>query len=71
MAKKSSKDLEESKAALLRTTADIASHALTQIECCSKEWPEYQSSASTLREFVEKMVVHAREYGYIEKRGRV
>ena len=71
MPKKSSKDLEESKAALLRTTADIASHALTQIECCSKEWPEYKSGASTIRQFVENMVVHAKEYGYVEKRGRV
>ena len=71
MARKSSKDLEESKAALLRTTADIASHALTQIECCSREWPEYAKDSTTLRAFVEKMVVHAREYGYVEKRGRV
>lgn len=64
-------DDSERKAVLLRTSADVASHALTQIDCLAKDWPEYASGASGFREFVEKMVVHAREHGYIEKRGRV
>lgn len=64
-------DNAESEAVLLRTTVDVVSHALTQLDCCASKWPEYKASASTMREFVEKMVVHAREYGYIEKRGRV
>lgn len=65
------KSQEDHKAVLLRTSTDIASHCLTQLDVLAKEWPEYASGSSTFRTFVEKMVVHAREYGYIEKRGRV
>jgi len=61
----------DSDAALLRTTADVVSHCLTQLECCASRWPEYVTDASTMREMVERMVGHAREYGYIEKRGKV
>lgn len=70
-ARKPAKDLENSDAALLRTSADILSHALTQTECMTKAWPQYKASTVTLRTFVETLVVHAREYGYIEKRGKV
>lgn len=62
-------DEESSNAALLRTTADVASHALTQIEVCADKWPEFRQT--TIREFVERVVVRAKEYGYIEKRGKV
>ncbi len=61
----------DAEAVLLRTTTDVLAHALTQMDCCAKTWTEYQPAASTMREFVERMVVHAREYGYVEKRGRV
>lgn len=64
-------DDAESKVVLLRTSADVASHALTQIDCLAKAWPEYKPTAKTLRQYVETIVMHAREYGYIEKRGRV
>lgn len=65
------KSQEDHKAAMLRTSADVASHCLSQIDALARDWPEYKAGASSLREFVEKMVVHAREYGYIEKRGKV
>lgn len=64
-------DDADSDAVLLRTTADVVSHALTQLDCCAGKWPEYGSAATTMREFVERLVVHAREFGYIEKGGRV
>ncbi len=64
-------DDADSEAVLLRTTADVVSHALTQMDCCAERWPKYQSDATTMREFVERMIEHAREYGYIEKRGKV
>ncbi len=61
----------EPEAVILRTTADVVSHALTQLDVCAQTWTEYKPAAATMREFVERMVVHAREYGYTEKRGRV
>ena len=61
----------ESEAVLLRTTADIVSGALTQMDACVREWPQYRTDAAAMREWVERMVAHAKEYGYIEKRGRV
>jgi hypothetical protein len=64
-------DDESSNAALLRTTADVVSHALTQLDCCTSKWPEFAKDAASVREFVERLVLRAREYGYIEKRGRV
>ena len=64
-------DDAESEAVLLRTSADVLSHALTQMDVCAGVWGEYRADSVTMREFVERMVVHAREYGYIEKRGRV
>lgn len=71
MAKSKDVDDADSLAVLLRTSADVASHCLSQIDVLASKWPEYKPSASTFREFVEKMVVHAKDYGYIEKRGRV
>ena len=64
-------DDAESEAVLLRTTTDVVSHALTQMDCCATRWPEYTADASTMREIVERLVEHAKDYGYIEKRGRV
>ena len=64
-------DDAESEAVLLRTSADVLSHALSQMDCCATRWPEYTADASTMREMVERMVEHAKDYGYIEKRGRV
>ena len=64
-------DDAESAAVLLRTTADVVSHCLTQLECCASRWQEYATDASTMREMVERMIEHAREYRYIEKRGKV
>ena len=64
-------DDAETEAVLLRTTTDVVSHALTQLDVCAEHWPNYSKDAITMREFVERMVVHAREHGYIEKRGRV
>ena len=64
-------DDAESEAVLLRTSADVLSHALTQMDCLAGVWDEYRADSVTMREFVERMVVHARDYGYIEKRGRV
>jgi hypothetical protein len=61
-------DSAESEAVLLRTTADVLSHALVQFECCAGHWPQYHPDAGTMREMVERLVEHAREYGYIEKR---
>ncbi len=61
----------EPEAVILRTTTDVVSHALTQLDVCAGVWPEYKPAAVTMREFVERMVVHAREYGYTEKRGPV
>jgi hypothetical protein len=64
-------DDAESTAVLLRTSADVLSHALSQMDCCANRWPQYTTDASTMREMVERMVEHAKDYGYIEKRGRV
>ena len=64
-------DDAETEAVLLRTSADVASHALTQVDCLASKWPEFSNDATTMREFVERLVVKARDYGYIEKRGRV
>ncbi len=61
----------ESEAVLLRTTVDIISGALTQLDCCVQKWPQYQADATAVREVVERMVRDAKEYGYIEKRGKV
>ncbi len=69
--KKTSKDLEDSNAAVLRTSADIASHSLTQLEVLAKNWPEFASDTKAFRVLVERLVLRATEYGYIEKRGKV
>jgi hypothetical protein len=63
-------DDAESEAVLLRTSADVLSHALAQAECLASTWPDYTADASTFREMVERLVEHAKDYGYIEKRGR-
>ena len=64
-------DDAESLAVLLRTSADVASHSLTQVDVLAKNWPEFAKDASVMREFVERLVAKAKDYGYIEKRGRV
>lgn len=64
-------DDAESEAVLLRTSADILSHALTQMDCCAEVWDEFGPDAKAMRETVERMVERAKEHGYIEKRGRV
>ena len=64
-------DDAEARAVLLRTTSDIVSGALTQLDCLASKWPEYAKDAKDFRVIVERMVVHAKEYGYFEKRGRV
>jgi len=56
---------EESRHVMLRTTADVVSHAIKQIECCAGLWPEYQADAKEWRAVSERLVAHAREYGYI------
>ena len=58
---------DSSREALLRTSADVASRALIQLECLAKEWPEFASDAKVYRTFVERLVAQARQYGYIEK----
>ena len=64
-------DNAESEAVLLRTSADVLSHALTQMDCLATVWPDYKADSTTMREAVERLVEHAKDYGYIEKRGRV
>ena len=72
MARKSSDvDDADSLAVLLRTSADVASHSLSQIDVLASKWPEFASDATSMREFVERLVTKAKDYGYIEKRGRV
>lgn len=60
-------DDSERRLVLLRTSADVAAHALIQLECLAFEWPEYASEASQYRKFVERIVASAKEVGYIEK----
>jgi hypothetical protein len=65
MARKLTSD--ESRETLLRTSADVAAHALVQLEILAKEWPEFTPDAKEYRVFVERLIESAKQYGYMEK----
>ena len=56
---------EEKRAVCLRTTASVLEHALKQMSYCGVVWPEYMDDLTTFRHSVEKIVSHARQYGYV------
>lgn len=60
-------DSEESRRTLLRTSTDVLAHCVLQIDCLADQWDIYAKDASDLREFANRMIAHAREYGYLEK----
>ena len=61
---------DERRAVLLRTTTDVMLHALDQFLCCSEDWAEYRAEATEMEKLTERMVAHAREYGYVVKARR-
>ena len=50
---------------LLRTTADMMLHALSQLECCVEEYPQYAGEVRSMRNLCDSLVADARSVGYI------
>ena len=61
---------DEKKIVLLRTSTDVMLHCLNQLICCAQTWPEYQADATEMEKLTERMVAHAREFGYVVKARR-
>lgn len=58
---------DEPRNIILRTTADIMSNALVQLECCVKDWGEYADFTKQMREVTQRMIDRATLVGYIPK----
>ena len=61
---------DEHRKTILRTTADCLLNALSQLEWCVKDWPEYQSECDALRELSDRIAGDARGVGYVGRKGQ-
>jgi hypothetical protein len=61
------KESEASRQALLRTSCDVAEHALVQLRALAEEWPEYAKDVSSFERFVGRLSTQGLALGHVRR----